>query len=104
MVDRGADLSRFSQYAHEREVCFPPLTGIEVLDTRVDNSLLVVECRFSLNLNALTIEQVVGKRHKLIKDMCDNLQLEVDLFVQSHPQVDTVLRKVAALADGETFR
>ena len=30
MIDRGADFSWFSQYPHEREIVFPPLTGIEV--------------------------------------------------------------------------
>ena len=30
MVDRGADLSWLSQYPHEKEICFPPLTGLEV--------------------------------------------------------------------------
>lgn len=24
MVDKGADLSPFSQYPHEAEICFPP--------------------------------------------------------------------------------
>ena len=36
---------------------FAPLTGIEVLDTRVDGAVLVIEARLSVNLNALTIEQ-----------------------------------------------
>ena len=27
MVDRGADISFFSQYPHEKEICFAPLTG-----------------------------------------------------------------------------
>ena len=31
MVNRGADISWLSQYPHERETLFGPLTGIEVL-------------------------------------------------------------------------
>jgi hypothetical protein len=31
MGDRGADLGWLSQYPHERERCFPPLTGLEVV-------------------------------------------------------------------------
>ena len=31
MVDRGANISWLSQYPHERETLFGPLTGIEVL-------------------------------------------------------------------------
>jgi len=48
----------FRQYPHEKEVCFPPLTGLEVHGTRIDGSVLVVEVRASVNLHALTIEQV----------------------------------------------
>ena len=71
MVDRGADLSRFSQYPHGKDICVPPLTGIEVLDARVGNSILVVECRFSVKIIALTIEEVIGKRRQLVKGMCE---------------------------------
>ena len=58
MVDRGADISWLSQYPHEKEVLFPPLTGVQVLGMHVDGSTLVVEARLSLNLTAPTIEQV----------------------------------------------
>ncbi|KAK3240601.1 hypothetical protein CYMTET_49568 [Cymbomonas tetramitiformis] len=33
MVDRGADLSPFSQYPYEKEIVFAPLTGMEVVGT-----------------------------------------------------------------------
>ena len=64
MVDRGADLSWLSQYPHEREILFPPLVGLEVLGTKVQGSTLVVESRFSINMAAQTLEQVVSKRRK----------------------------------------
>ena len=35
------------------ECVFAPLTGIEVLETRVDGAVLVIEARLSVNLNAL---------------------------------------------------
>merc|ERR1719422_2560027 len=80
MVDRGADLSKFSQYPHEQEICFAPLTGIEVLNTRVEASMLVVEARMNRNLAAMTIQQVVSKRKKVFGDMCQNLELETTLY------------------------
>ena len=43
MVDKGADLSPISQYPHECEICFPPLTALEVRGTHVDGSTTVVE-------------------------------------------------------------
>lgn len=78
MIDRGADLSRLSQYPEEREICFPPLTGMEVIDTRVEGSVLVVQVRLNVNFTALTIDQVLTKRHKVIKDMCENLKSEAE--------------------------
>ena len=50
-----------AQYPHESETLFGPLTGIEVLGTRIDGTVVVIECSFSVNLMALTIEQVIGK-------------------------------------------
>ena len=43
MVDRGAELSWLSQYPHEKEVTFPPLTALEVRDSHVEGSIIVVE-------------------------------------------------------------
>jgi hypothetical protein len=60
MVDRGADVSWLSQYPHEKEILFAPLTGLEVLTTRVEGRVLVVVVRLSVNLNAATIEQVLS--------------------------------------------
>ena len=39
----GADLSVFSQYPHEAEFCFPPLTALEVRGIKVEGSTTVVE-------------------------------------------------------------
>ena len=77
MVNRGADISWISQYPHEAEILFGPLTGIEARRTRIDGNVVVVECEFSINLTALTLEQVVGKRLKLLKDMSDGMAVEV---------------------------
>jgi hypothetical protein len=77
MVDRGAELGWISQYPHERECCFPPLTGLEVQRTRVDGAVLVIEARVSANLNSLTIEQVVAKRQHILLDMARGMRFEV---------------------------
>ena len=36
---------------------FGPLTGLEVLGKRVEGSMVVIECAFSVNLMSLTLEQ-----------------------------------------------
>ena len=37
---------------------------------------MVIECDFNINLAALTLEEVLGKRRKVVKDMCDQLALK----------------------------
>jgi hypothetical protein len=61
LVDRGASLSWLSQYPHEEEILFAPLTGVELVDARVQGAVLVVEVRLSVNLTNRTIEEVVAK-------------------------------------------
>ena len=82
MVNRGASISPLSQYPHECEILFGPLTGIEVLGTRIDGSLVVVECAFSINLSALTLEEVLGKRRKVVRDMCEQLAARARLVAE----------------------
>ena len=55
MVDRGADCARFSQYPHEAEILFAPLTGLEVRRSRVEGTILVVEVNLNVNLQALCV-------------------------------------------------
>ena len=55
MVDRGADISFISQYPHEQEILFAPLTGIECQDIKVEGSVLVVNVRLSINLSAQSL-------------------------------------------------
>ena len=53
------DLGMLFADPHECEILFGPLTGIEVLGVRVEASVIIVECAFSINLTALTLEQVL---------------------------------------------
>ena len=77
MVDRGADISFLSQYPLEKEILFNPLTGLEVSGSRVEGPVLIVKVKLSVNLTSLTIEQVIGKRKKVLKDMVCGLEAEV---------------------------
>ena len=90
MVNRGAEIGWLSQYPHEREILFGPLTGIEVLRTRVDGSVVVIECSFSINLTALTIEQVLGKRQKIVRDMIEQLRRGTQREVEANPAWRTI--------------
>ena len=64
---------------------FGPLTGIEVLRTRVDGSVVVIECSFSINLTDLTIEQVLGKRQKIVRDMIEQLRRGARRDAETNP-------------------
>jgi hypothetical protein len=66
-----------AQFAHENEIIFPPLTGLEVTDTTVDCSTLIVSSKMSLNLLSQTLEQVLSRRRKLLGDMATNMRIEL---------------------------
>ena len=48
-----------------------------MLGTRIDGTVVVIECAFSINLTALTLEQVLTKRHKLVTDTVSSMVLEM---------------------------
>ena len=78
MVSRGADLSWFSQYPHEKEVLFAPLTGIEKKAARVhQGKCIIVDMALSVNLTTPTIDEVIGKMQNsfvgMVRSMKDDL-------------------------------
>lgn len=90
MIDRGADLQWCSQYPHEQEITFAPFTGLEVLKTRVEGQVLIVELRLSVNLTTPTIEHVVSKMRSA------HLQL-IDLIRSNLRAADAPKRVLLAL-------
>ena len=82
MVDRGADMAWISQYPHEAEITFAPLTGLEVQQTSVKGALLKICVRLSVNLAAPTIEQVLAKRKKVVTDMCHHMSESLEREVR----------------------
>ena len=77
MVDRGASISVLSQYPWEEEILFAPLLGMEVQHTRVNGNTLVVQLRLTVNLTALSLEEQLCKRKRLVHQMCDSLRDEL---------------------------
>eukprot|EP00962_Isochrysis_galbana_P028794 scaffold9130_cov124-Isochrysis_galbana.AAC.1 len=98
MADRGADLTWLSQYPHEKEVLFGPLSGLEVQSTRVEGSVQIVQMQLSINLASLTIEQVVSKRRKVVQDMCEQMQLGFKTRMASDNTAWSGFFKVAGIA------
>ena len=56
---------------------FAPLTGLEVLRTRSDEGVKIIEVRPSVNLKALTIEKVVAKLQASVLTLIDVLLEEM---------------------------
>ena len=79
MVDCGADIGFLSQFPGEREILYGPLMGMEVRGTRVDGITLVIVVHISVNQKSLTLEQVLSKRRKVVRDMKDQMRLGCDL-------------------------
>ena len=96
LVSRGADVWWLSQFPHEREVLFAPLTACEVRSLRAEGAVLVAEIALALNLGAATLEQVIAKRRKMLVDMGDMCGLEVGTALQGAGADDSVR---AAAAD-----
>ena len=77
MVDRGAEISWLSQYPHEQEVLFAPLTCIEVQRSHVEGNMVMVAMSISINLLAPTIEKVVAKMQNSHVSLIDLLVEDV---------------------------
>mmetsp|Transcript_15320 Transcript_15320/g.46703 ORF Transcript_15320/g.46703 Transcript_15320/m.46703 type:complete len:537 (-) Transcript_15320:186-1796(-) len=78
VLDRGADLSCFSQYPHEQEILFPAMTCIEVAGLDTQGSVLVIRLHASVNRLSGTLTELVSKRRKLVQDIAANLRSELD--------------------------
>eukprot|EP00965_Chrysotila_dentata_P187662 6172274-Pleurochrysis_carterae.AAC.2 len=48
---------------HEQEILFAPLTGCEVVNTRVENTILVVEVRLARATQLLALSPLYFERH-----------------------------------------
>ena len=73
LVNRGADLSWCSQYPHEHEVLFPPLSSIEIRGTRIESNVLVLEVQLCVNLTSQTIEQTIARMQTSHLTLVDSL-------------------------------
>jgi len=105
LIDRGADVSWLSQYPHERELLFSPLTGCEITELSVEGSFLVAKVRLSVNLTTPTIEQVMAKMQSANLQLLDNIRANV---VQANPPPRVLLaldglRGVQAARDPSNF-
>ena len=93
MVNRGAFLGWISQYPEECEILLPPLTGLEVSDytTNADGTL-VYTMQLNINMQSMTIEQVLALRQK----QCLELAEVVKRDLASHAAVGDIPQRQSA--------
>lgn len=99
MVDKGADLGWLSQYPHEKEICLSPLAGMEVIGTSIEGATLVLNVRLNVNMMAATIEQVMCKRFKLLRELTINTRKEIDLYLKGWQGEGTLLYERGLVQD-----
>ena len=75
---RGADLSIMSQYPHEKEFLFAPLTGIEVQDTTKKGNVLHISTRLNTNLKVQTIEEMQSKMKNIHLNLVGIVQEDLE--------------------------
>jgi ankyrin repeat protein len=98
-IDCGARLDAVSQYPGEGELLFGPLSNLEALDTRLEmyeeptggetKRVITVSLKINTNLKALTIEEMISKRKKMMINILQNLREEIifDLTILDLPWV-----------------
>eukprot|EP00966_Prymnesium_polylepis_P302122 6980069-Prymnesium_polylepis.1 len=99
VISRGADLSWLSQYPGESEVCFPPLTALEVRTVRVEGSVLVIQMSPTVNQNTETLEKVIARMRSSHIQLLDILREELRSHGAPHctyEQLDRLRRRALA--------
>ena len=79
---RGAELGWLSQYPHEEELAFPPLTQVELHSTRIDGSTIVVHTRVQTPQAEGTSDDMVAKMknsHLQLVDMLMNEMIQTQV-------------------------
>ena len=78
--------------------------GLQVRGTSVDGDTLIVKTRLSINMASLTLEQVAGKRKKLLADMVVQMAAEVrkDRTAEAAEEAARMVQaKLAPLLEGK---
>eukprot|EP01052_Picozoa_sp_SAG31_P005249 SAG31_NODE_228_length_19803_cov_29.496498_4_plen_636_part_00 len=96
MVNRGALLSWLSQYPDEAEILLPPLTGLEVSSySEAEDQSLVYKMQLNINMQSMTIEQVLALRKKQCLEMAEVVQRDL----ATHGCNGDIPRRLKAIKD-----
>jgi hypothetical protein len=105
-IDRGADISEFSQYPAEKEFLFVPMSFVQGSERcRVEvgpggGVLSVIPVHVNINIKTDTVEQLLGKKKSMHLMAFKSLIDETKCWMQAHAEQDGRAR-VRATADKE---
>jgi hypothetical protein len=89
-VDRGADISEFSQYPAEKEFLIVPYSFVQgdgrqrTEVTEGGGVLTVISIRININLQTLTVEQLRGKKKSMHLTAFKSIIDETEQWMQAH--------------------
>ena len=97
-VNRGADISAFSQYSHEQEYLWPPGTFLEPigqprLEIELESVVTVFRVRAESNLKVMTTDEFLSAKRDMHLDSFDQLIYDVEQSLEEMIlNLDTRLR------------
>jgi hypothetical protein len=101
-IDRGADISEFSQYPGEREFLFVPMSFVQARERcRVEvgpggGVLKVISVSVNINLKTETVEQLTGKKKSMHISAFKSVIDETKQWMQAYAEEDGRLQARAA--------
>ena len=100
-IDRGADISEFSQYPQEQEHVIPPLSHFEIVRVRREGNVNCYQLKLNVNLRALTLAELRSARKNVVWRLARRLQFEAEQLLDApSPQVEQVVQtKIEPVGD-----
>jgi hypothetical protein len=78
-ADKGADISPFSYYAHEKEKLYGPLAMMQVTATRIQGSTLILSMRVNVNARQGTLTEAKKQKFRQTMAIASNLAQDLEL-------------------------
>ena len=101
MVNRGDELSQPSQCPHEQKILLASLTGLEIMRTRMDGSVVTMEVGLSISLTTLEALSASFGQLQALEVLCVHECLSIptlpDSFGQCNAQQNLELSGCSAL-------
>ena len=90
-IDRGADISMYSQYPNEEEHVIPPLSHFEIVKVRRQEVINCYVLRLNINLRALTLEELSTSRKNAVTRLARRLAFDAEEAQLPGPRLRALL-------------